>query len=147
MKKSKYLDVFKSVEGSDDLVIYGDALLVEKIEEEMVKELGNGVKLYLAESKTHKDSMASDKPVFVHVLAVGQGFYDGDKDVPLTVRPGDIILVGQYSVKWFSHLEVEKYAPFEIGLTRESEVQMRFKGLEAYERYVGKINKAIKGEI
>lgn len=147
MKPSKYLNVFKSVQNSKDVVIYGDALLVEKIVEENVKDLGGGRKLYIAESPTHKDSMASDKPVFVHVLATGQGFYDGEKDVPLSVEPGDIILVGQFSTKWFSTLEIEGYEAYTVGLVKESEVQLRFKGIEAYERYIGQINSEIKGKV
>jgi co-chaperonin GroES (HSP10) len=144
MKPSKYLNTFQNVKDSQDIVIYGDALLVEKIVEENVKELGNGVKIYIAEAPTHKDSMATDKPVFVHVLAVGKGFYDGENDVPMSVEPGDIILVGQFSTKWFSTLEVEGYESYTIGLVRETEVQLRFKGLEAYNRYIGQLNRSIK---
>jgi co-chaperonin GroES (HSP10) len=130
--------------------LYGDAILVEKIaDEELVKDLGNGKKLYIPTVDRQVNTLQADKPVFVHVLAVGKGFYDPDtgKDLPLSVQPGDIILVGVNSVKWFSALELDNYEAYTIGLSRETEVQLRFKGLESYRRYFDALNPRVEKKI
>jgi co-chaperonin GroES (HSP10) len=145
MLPSRYLESFKLAKdkASDDYQLYGDTLLVERVPEEEVKTSSG---IVLATSiKNQVGTIAENKPFFVHVLAVGPGYYDADgKDVPVSVVPGDIILVGVNSVKWFSHLEIPNYESFSIGLTREAEIQLKFKGLESYRRFFEAINSVPK---
>lgn len=143
MLPSKYLEAFKKAksEASDSYTLYGDAILVEKVPEEEVKTASG---IYIASSsKTQLGSIADNKPHFVHVLSVGEGFYSETGDVPVSVEPGDIILVGVNSVKWFSHMEIPQYEPFTVGLTRESEIQLKFKGQEAYRKFFEAINSGL----
>lgn len=147
MVKSKYLEAFQA-EGLSDLVeLYGDAILVEIPKDEPIKT-SSGIYIATTE-KVGLDSLSKDKPYFVHVIAVGKGYYDEEthEDVPLNVQPGDIILIGANSAKRFSHMEVNGYEAYSIGLTRESEIQLRFKGLDAYNRYFELINSTIKSKV
>lgn len=122
----------------DDFVLTGSMLLVEKVEQEEVKTKSG---LVLASSTAH-DSILANVPHFVHVLAVGAGYItDEGSDAPLDTLPGDILLVGQASVKWLSTFPVEGYKPFTIGVTSEAETQMRFRGIEAYQRFTEAVNK------
>jgi co-chaperonin GroES (HSP10) len=145
MQASKYLEAFKFAKEQtvDGYQLYGDSLLVERVPEEEVKTSSG---IVLATSvKNQVGTIAENKPHFVHVIDVGPGYYDADgKDVPLSVSPGDIILVGVNSVKWFSHMEIPNYEPFSIGLTREAEIQLKFKGHDAYRKYFEAIHTGLK---
>lgn len=145
MLPSKYLEAFKSAkeQAGDVYELYGDALLVEKVPEEEMKTSGG---IYIASNvKNQIGNISDNKPFFVHVLAVGQGYYDVDgKDVPVSVQPGDIILIGVNSVKWFSQLEIPSYESFSVGLTRESEIQLKFKGQEAYKKFFEAVSSGFK---
>ncbi len=142
MEPSKYLKAFQGAA----LDIPGDGLLVEVIKPPEMKTKSG---LILAESKSHVNNISADLPTFVHVLAVGKGYYDDDggEDVPLSSHPGDIILVGQNSVRKFGFLPIEGYEPYSIGLIRDGEAQVRFKGIEDYNTFFGAINKALEAKV
>ena len=145
MLPSKYLEAFKTAKelAGNFYELYGDALLVERVPEEEVKTSSG---LIMSSGKANQiGTIAENKPFFVHVLSVGAGYYDEDgKDVPVSVQPGDIILIGVNSVKWFSYLEIPNYESFSVGLTRESEIQLKFKGQEAYKKFFEAIGTGIK---
>jgi co-chaperonin GroES (HSP10) len=148
MTSSNYLDQFKAMasESADAYELYGDCLLVEKLKEPE-RKIGS---IILATASGRVDSFAQDRPHFVKVLAIGKGFYNEEtgQDVPLSVAPGDIILVGPMSVKYFSMFgSLEAYEPDSIGITRESEIQLRFKGEEGYGQVFATLNKYAKKKV
>ena len=150
MLASRYLNAFQVAvkENDNDHTLYGSCLWVERIPEEEVKT-ASGLYIPQTTSKSQIGTITSDKPFFVHVLAVGAGHYNEEtgEDVPLSVAPGDVILIGTSSVKWFSYLEIDNYEPYSIGLTLESEVQIKYEGREAYQRFFNSINSAIKKQV
>jgi co-chaperonin GroES (HSP10) len=148
MKQSKYLNAFKSTATLDSYELVGDAILVERLPPEE-KKTKSGIILDTGMDHKQIGTIGADKPQFVHVLAVGKGFYNDvtGEDVPLSVNPGDIILIGTNSVKWFSLLEIANYEPYTIGLSRESEIQLRFKGPDSYEQYFEAINKNLESQM
>lgn len=148
MIPSKYLNAIQTaVKENPDYKLYGSCLWVERIPEEEIKT-ASGIYLAATSTKSQIGTISADKPHFVTILAVGEGHYDEDgKDVPLSVSPGDIVLIGTNSVKWFSYLEIENYEPYSIGLTLESEIQIKFKGREAYERFFKSVNTALKSKV
>jgi hypothetical protein len=82
------------------------------------------------------DGLDMNKPLFVRVLAVGEGYYDETtgNEIPLNVQVGDIILVGRIGVNFFSTFcGLVSETGNQIGLSRESEIRMRFKGEEGYQ--------------
>lgn len=138
-----YVKQFKALasNASEFYELIGDCILVEKtVEDSDVREktLAGGQKLYLADDRKHVvGSMKENRPIWVRVLAVGKGFYNDEtkEDVPLNVNVGDIVLVSQMSTKWFSEFgEMQDYKPEWVGLTRESEIQLRFKGESGYNK-------------
>ncbi len=149
MLPSKYLDAIQAaVKENTDYTLYGSCLWVERIPEEEVKT-ASGLFIPQTSSKSQVGTITSDKPFFVHVLAVGAGHYDEETgaDVPLSVEPGDIILIGTNSVKWFSYLGIDNYEPYSVGLTLESEIQIKFKGRDAYERFFSSVNRSLKDKV
>lgn len=120
--------------------LYGDCLLVEKLKEPE-RKIGS---IILASAIGRQDSFGQDRPHFVRVLAIGKGFYNEEsgEDVPVSVAVGDIILVGPISVKYFSMFgEMESYEPDSIGITRETEIQLKFKGEEGYRQVFATLNR------
>jgi len=137
MQQSRYLRAFQNLKetGNDTFQLIGDCLLVERIAEAEVKTKSG---LVIATPSDHiRNSYNENKPLFARVILVGEGFYDSEtgQDTPLDVGVGDIILVGQLSVQWFSTFgELDGYEHNTIGITRESEIKMRFKGEEGKQR-------------
>jgi co-chaperonin GroES (HSP10) len=121
----------------------GNILLVEKPDAEELKSEGG---IFLASAGRQVNSTEANLPAFVHVLAVGPGYYDDTTlaDVPLDTKPGDVILVGSLAVKWFSRLGAMKEKQFSIGVCLESDVQLRFGGYEQYKKWTEAFNAGIK---
>ncbi len=132
-----HLNAFKAHRKELEGLYYltGDCLLVEEIPKAEVKTK-SGLVLSSGGRKSF-DGMDMNQPLFVRVLDKGPGFYDeetGDSS-PLEVEVGDIILIGKVSVQFFSTFGPLVSEPgSQIGLTRESEIRMRFKGQEAWDK-------------
>lgn len=152
---SKYLDAFKVAvaDAGDSFQLIGDCLLVEILPEAEMKTT-SGI-LISQGSDRQINGFSADRPCFVRVLAVGAGYYDDGKmdegepkSIPLDSAPGDILLVGKTSVKYLSTFgNILSYGKNQIGLCRDSDVQIRFKGQEGHDRFFGTLDKAAKGEV
>lgn len=144
MKPSKYLEQVQNAAKlvGQDFILTGNILLVERVPQDEVKTK-SGLILATEGGKNQVNSIGANLPVFVHVLAAGSGYYDEEEgDVPLDTKPGDILLVGQHSVKWLSVFPIDNYEPFSVGVTSEAETQMRFRGRDAYGRFSAALNSA-----
>lgn len=153
---SKYLDGFKAVaeQGKDLFKLTGNCMLVEVIkdnefEKKVTTDSGKVVGIIMdagLSAKSQRGGLGADKPTFAKVLLVGEG-YDNEgstEKLPLESKPGDIILVPEISIKKFSVFgKLVSYGETSIGLVRESEVQMRFNGTEAFEQFFEMLNKAV----
>lgn len=134
----------------DDFYLTGDVLLVQKIpapehSKEVTGPNGQKTQIFLAGGAEKKiDGLDMNLPMFVRVLAVGPGFYDPEdeaKSIGCECEVGDIILIGRMSVNWFSVFgSLISTATAEIGITRESEVRMRFKGQMGYDKFFKALN-------
>lgn len=150
MKPSKYLNRFQNMSAryKEDYQLIGDCILVEKIPQEERKTQA-GIIVRAGMNERAKDTMSTDVPSFYYVLAVGEGYYkeDTQESVPLNVKPGDIILVGNHSVRLFSDLDIQDYQSYDIGITRETEATLIFRGQEAYSRVFGALNPTIEQQV
>jgi co-chaperonin GroES (HSP10) len=137
---SKYLKAFQAIktEAGDKYHLIGECLIVEEIGQVEVKTASG---IVLSSGGTRKvDGLDMNKPLFVRVLAVGEGFYDDEtgESLPLETQVGDIILIGRMSVQFFSTFgPLISEGTNQIGLTRESEIRMRFKGEEGWDKVCG----------
>ena len=102
-----FLNKFQAA--SKHIKIVGNICFIEEIGgEELSKEIkrddGSSTRLILAEAgKRQLGSYNEDKPLFVRVLDVGQGFVDEDgKDVPADAKIGQVLMVPSMSVRWLS---------------------------------------------
>lgn len=147
---SKYIGAFQSLKElhSEKYYLTGDTLLVEKVQNEELSHdvrdhTGTVKKIFLSGGDAKKiDGLDMNLPMFVRVLAVGPGFFTpGEDTVPVEVEPGDIILIGRMSVNWFSVFgSLVSTSQSEIGITRENEIKLRFKGQDAYDACFNHLN-------
>jgi co-chaperonin GroES (HSP10) len=146
---SKYLDYFKEnrAQFKEQFELIGDIILVERVTFEHITASG----LVLArDTRNQINSIAADEPHFYRVLLPGEGYYDDETKEPvaLNVQQGDFILVPSTSVKFFSIFpRLEGYEPSSIGVTRESEIQWRFKGEESFAHFTREFNQAAKAKM
>lgn len=142
---SRYLAAVRLAESELAELLTGDLMLVEAIPKEEVKTSSG---IIIASNERQVNSVKANLPHFVRVLAVGPGFYDeSGAAVPLDTLPGAIIMIGDNSVKWWSHLPVTGYKPYDMGITSESEIQIKFKDDEAFRRVFGAINKGLETKV
>ncbi len=150
MKKSKYLPAFQKLakEAPELFELIGDCLLIEVIPDDEFKTKGG---LILASGNDRQvNGLQADKPTFVRVLLVGAGYYDDDtlEPVALDSSPGDIVLVGTTSIKKFSVFgKLMTYGEATLGLIRESDIQLRFKGEEGFDRTFELLNSSAEEEM
>lgn len=149
--KSRYVNAFGKLaeQAPSSYQLIGDCILVERIKEPE-KKTASGIIYGIDTGNRQLGTIAADRPHWVRVLAVGEGYYDDTtkESVPLNVNPGDIVLVSGISVKYFSTFgELNGCKPDEIGITRESEIQLRFKGSEGYAEAFRCLNQFVEKEI
>lgn len=147
---SKYLSAFKQLaaEHSDKFIIQGDRLLVEEIKTEEIKTAGGIVMASTVDGYgRNKDGIEANRAIFARVLAAGPGFEDADgAQVDTEVKAGDVVMVSPNSILWFSTF-VNSVATLDVrlGLTREQDVHLHFKGQSAYELVQGFLKERISG--
>jgi co-chaperonin GroES (HSP10) len=158
MKASRYLTRFKRLaeDAKDAYVLNGEFVLVESIPEEELKTK-SGLIIASAKPNTQFNSINEQKPNWVRVIAVGEGYYTQDtaedgtiveKTVPLDVQVGDIVLLPRISIHYFSIFgELEGYEADSVGLAKASEIQLRFHGQEGYERAFRCLNLASEKKV
>jgi co-chaperonin GroES (HSP10) len=134
--KSKYLDAIrnaKTAAGEGGFVLPGNLLLVEKLPPAEIKTKSG---LIISDtSKMQQNTIAGNAPVQVIVVALGEGFEDEGESIPLDTSEGDILVVGDHSVKWLSTFPLIGYQPDTLGLCSEDQTQIRFRGARAYEAF------------
>lgn len=139
MKNKSYLSAFQQLKEKcvDNYALVGDNLLVEELPKEEYKSSG-GIVIASSINSRQLDSIEDNRPMLVRVLLIGNGYYDDEgKEVNLDTKPGDIILIGKLGVKWLSSIAgvfIQKEST-RVGLTRESEIQMRFIGQEGFDKF------------
>lgn len=141
MITSRYMESFKRLkeQAPDSLRIMSNVLIIEKMAPEPEKKVGS---LYIpTDVKGVKNTLDSDKPQFVHVLATGEGYIDDEGlAVPLTTQVGDIVLVGNVAVHWFSLFDIDNYESYSIGICLDTEVKLIYKGLDGHKRATAALN-------
>lgn len=147
MKPSKYLNRFQQ-EGLDKLIqIPADGILVERIPPEE-RRTQSGLILPVDVEFKQINSLQRDVPTFVHVIATGVGYYDDEtkETVPLDTKPGQILLIGITSAKWFSDfIGIADYSPFDIGFMRESEANIRIFGTDEFNELTRRLSPPKEG--
>lgn len=112
----------------------GDCLLVQVLNTTITTKSG----LHIPAVHNQITGVAADKPTLVRVLLVGEGYYDDDTnaDVPVDCNLGDILMVGQHSVKYISSMGDIMFGDADIAIVRFSEAQLHFKGQEGFDRFL-----------
>lgn len=130
---SKYLKTFQQVTPAD-LPLYGGRILIELIEPPEVKTKGG---IYMAQG--HKDNLQA--PTLGVVLALGSGYEEDGKDVPIDLAIGEVVLVPDHAIRGYSSFPgLIDYTGGGIALARESDVIVSWKTIAAFEAYSAKIN-------
>lgn len=148
MNSSRYLEPLQKVkEKFPKVQLIGDLLLIQVIEDEEFKT-SSGIIIAKNTSARQITSLVDGKPTFCQVLLSGEGYYDeeGGGDVKLDSSPGDIILVEKASIKPITVFgPLLTYGEVQLGLVKDSAVQMRFAGgPSTFNEYFKELNELIK---
>lgn len=132
MEASKYLGQF--ADASRHFKLFGAKLLVEKMDPGEVKTAGG---LILSAPSHVKGTVKAHEPLVLTVLAVGEGYTnDEGTPIPLTVKPGNIIVCNANGVSFFSTLPgVPSYTEMKVGITTETDVQLLFADANEFDAY------------
>ncbi len=138
MERPVYLGAFQ--ETKNNFKLFGSKLLVERMEAGELKSKGG---LILAAPTHAKSSIKSMEPLICLVLAAGEGYTaDDGTNVPLTVKPGNVIITNANGVSFFSTIPgVPTLSQMKVGITTESDAQMVFESIEQFEAYVSVLEK------
>lgn len=132
MKSPKHLEAYKAARPYIKLT--GNYLIVERVEVGEIKT-ASGL-IASIDPGNQMNTISASMPLMVHVLAVGEGYLGEDgSEAELDTKPGDILMVGKNSVKWFPTLPLNGYSADSVGITSEAETQIRWSGVDGYERY------------
>jgi len=114
--------------------VTGARLLVEQRELGEIKSKGG---LILSAPSSHKSTLKRQEPMVCTVIAVGEGYTDDQGNpVPLSIKPGNIVVLNVNGVSFFSTLPgVPSYTEMKLGITSESDVQMVFDGEKEFSEY------------
>jgi co-chaperonin GroES (HSP10) len=136
--KSEFLGRFEKAAGTFKL--YGSKILVERMEQAEVKSAGG---IILAHTGQKEAQFKLQMALIATVLATGNGYYDAESRSyePLEVKPGNVVMLNTNGVQFYSTLPGStSYNNQKIGLTTESDIQMIFEDLEAFNAYVKALN-------
>ncbi len=138
---SKYLKALTTVaqEAKASFRLLSDCLLVEILKDEEFKTKSG---LILASgTKAQINGIDANKPTWIRILMVGEGFYDNAEDgslklIPLETKPGDLALVGKNAIEPLSVFgRIAIYGETQLGFVRDSEIRMRFDGQEGFDKF------------
>jgi co-chaperonin GroES (HSP10) len=77
------------------------------------------------------------------ILQVGTGYYDADsgKDVPMDVKPGNVIHLPKMSFRLFTQFPgLQDFTSNTIALAREDEIISKWDSIEAFQSYKATLN-------
>lgn len=138
MEKSKYLEQFKKLENNKELFNFeGNFILVEKLPKREIKTK-SGI-ILTKSSQLQVGTVHDNIPNFGLVLLVGEGYRDEAGELikdSMNVKPGNVILIPEHSVVYYSYFPISDYSHNTIGLTRESDFQMKFDSIENYNKFL-----------
>lgn len=137
-----YLKAFQeaSAKAGKDFRLIGNCLFVEKMPVKERKTKSGILYPQLGgDASRNIKSMTADYSEFVRILMCGEGYYDPEtkETMPLEVKVGDVVLVSQQAVRWFTvfgdladadHIE-------KIGITQEDQIMAKGAGEAGYELF------------
>ena len=134
MFKSIFLDTFKRIEelGNKPSLV-GDRLIVELLP---AQEIKRGSIIIQSDSKQVGGADAF-KPVLALVLWKGEGYVDSEgNDVPVKYNPGEVVMLSQLGLKYYSTFPGLDYTENKLALTRQSEVHASWESIEELEKMI-----------
>lgn len=141
--KSKYLDkfssMFKELEGK--VVLRGNALLIEIIEEEEVVTAGGIV--ISPDAAQVRGGINNNLAKIGLVLAAGEGYYNKETGemIPLDIPVGAIVMHPPYSITEYSTFPgLAGITGGKLGIIGDNEVNLFFDNMETYEKARGLLN-------
>ncbi len=140
---STYLERFKRLSDLKGFQLNGGRILVEILPEPEVKSAG-GLILSAPSNKT-VGTFEDFKPTMAVVLMTGVGYVnDQGEEIPQDVKVGNIVMLNPMSLRRFSTFPgLVGYTSLTVALTHESDVQMTFTDVQAFEKYTQVLNGSV----
>lgn len=138
--ESKYLNKFLKVK--DNYKLNGSRLLVELFEQREIKTASGLVVSGAGIGKGQVNSADNYKAVIGIVLMTGEGYVDSDgNDIPMETKVGNVVMLNDFGLRYYSDFPgLNDYSRNTIAVTAESEVQMKFDSIEAFEAFEKTLN-------
>lgn len=124
--KSKHLTFFKQLRDlrPNFYQLYGSRILVEVLPDPEIRT-ANGL-ILTTTPKSQRTDTEENKFTAAVILSVGAGYYDEDKgeDVPLTLKPGQVVEVVRSGLRRYStHPALgQQYSTGDLATTKEGDV-------------------------
>jgi co-chaperonin GroES (HSP10) len=136
MIESKFRAQFAKLaeEGTELFELRGSNILVEILPEQEVKTKGGLI--LAANSQQIHGSLMQHKALVGLVLMTGAGFYDDEtgEDVPLDVKPGDVVLLPQFAITPLSNFPgLTGVTGNSLAIIKDESIIFRYKGQAAFE--------------
>ena len=139
--ESKYLNRFQKA--ASLLPLRGNRILVEILPKEEIKSAGG---LIIASNlDNHRTKTEQQRAKLAIVLAVGTGYYDDSsdegEDVPLDVQPGNVVMLSDYGLKYYSEFPgLAEFTGDSLALALDKDVHCAWESIEAYQEYSKALN-------
>ena len=139
--ESKYLSKFKKLPAGA-FPLRSNRVLFEMLPREEFKTAGGLI--MNGSLSDHKTSTEMNRGNLAIVLAVGDGYWDGDEQklVPLEVEPGNVVMIGaQFGLQKISQLPgLAEYTEEKIAVGTEGDIMAAWPNVEAYLAYREALN-------
>lgn len=141
--QSKYITKFQRINNKEARKNYrlnGSRVLIEILPQPELKSAGG--LLLTAPSEIVRAGVEHMKPILAIILLTGEGYFDSNgDDVPMSVEPGNIVMVNDLALRALSTFPgLGDYSANSIALTDESSIQMQWPNLDAYKAYEALLN-------
>lgn len=144
--ESRYLNRFQKLnaltkeERKELFTLNGNRVLLEILPKREIKTASG---LIISAPSDHvKITADATQAVMAIVLLTGEGYVDEDGNpVDMDVKPGNVVMVNEFGIKTFSTFPgLLDYTKNTLAMTSESEIQVSFPSMEAFERYEALLN-------
>lgn len=134
--ESKYLARFARLksEGAAFFTLPGNRMLVEILPKEELKTRGGLI--MATDMRDHRNHTEENRAIVGIVVLNGSGYVDDDGNtVEIEYTEGSVVLLSSLGIRYYSQFPgLTEYTESSLGMTRDSEVQMSFPSLEAFEK-------------
>lgn len=136
----EYLNKFDKVRSSKDLFrLNGGRVIIQVMPQEELRTAGG---LHLVDTSQAKSDVVMNKALLGVVVLIGEGYVDENgEDVPVDVKPGNVVMFNEVAARYYSSFPgIKGYLKNSLAMISDSDIQMVFPSLNAYSEFSSLVN-------